>query len=170
MLISNLSAYNMVFASVESTTTSIKALKLNIIFPNLRHLNRLIDQNIIIIIKKNKSKSHMRPNLCQQVEMESMNGKKMFCGNGFICRFRCSTDITRLMRRQFCDVGRYLLRWMVGKVPFSFSINIWQENPSECWGKSQLCHNRLLQKLKWDLKVESYGKRDGRPGWGRSPL
>lgn len=56
------------------------------------------------------------------------------------------------------------------KVRFSFSINIWQENPSQCWDKSQLCHNGLLQKLKWDLKVKSYGKRDGLPGRGRCPL
>lgn len=38
----------MVFASVKSTATSVRALKKNVIFLNRKHLNRLIDQNIII--------------------------------------------------------------------------------------------------------------------------
>lgn len=54
---------------------------------------------------------------------------------------------------------------MIGKkVSFSISINIWSENPSQCWEKSQFCHNGLLQELKWDLKVKSYGKRDCQAG------
>lgn len=69
------------------------------------------------------------------------------------------------------DLWRYLIRGRVGKKSqFPFSIDIWQEYPSECWDKSLSCHNGLLQKLKWDLKVKSYGKRDCPTGWGRCPL
>lgn len=102
-------------ASVERTTASVKVLKRDLVFPNIKHPKRPIHQNII---KKIESKSQMPANICQiaLVKMESTQDVETSSDS-----YNPASDAWQIrlsqMIRQFWDFGKYVsvLRWMVGE-------------------------------------------------------